>query len=215
MSAFTEPESSVLAEAAARLADPGFAVVRDFLDASTAGALRAETEAFRDAGILREAAVGRGGGKEVRSEIRGDEVLWLDPLALTDAQARYGEAMESLRAELNRALFLGLFDLEAHLACYPAGAFYKAHLDCHRGVSARVVSAIVYLNDAWTPGDGGLLRLYTDPEAGVLGPAADILPEAGKLVLFRSADFWHEVLPARRERFSLTGWFRRRDDAPA
>lgn len=214
MSVSPEPEPSVLADAAVRLADPGFAVVRDFLEASTVRALRAEMEAFRDAGILRGAAVGRGGGKEVRSEIRGDEVLWLDPLALTDAQVRYGEAMESLRSELNRALFLGLFDLEAHLACYPAGAFYKAHLDCHRGFSARVVSAIVYLNDAWTRDDGGLLRLYTDAEAGVRGPAADILPEAGKLVLFRSTDFWHEVLPARRERFSLTGWFRRRDEAP-
>ena len=210
-----EPGSVALAGAAAALADPGFAVVHDFLDVSTVRSLRAETEAFRDGGILREAAVGRGGGKEIRSEIRGDRVLWLDPLALTSAQTCYWNAMESLRSELNRALFLGLFDLEAHLACYPAGAFYKAHLDCHRGVSARLVSAIVYLNDAWTRDDGGLLRLYTDVEAGVRGPALDIVPVAGKLVLFRSADFWHEVLPARRERFSLTGWFRRRDGAPA
>jgi SM-20-related protein len=215
MTPFPEPGSVALADAAAALAEPGFAVVRDFLDEATVGALRGETEAFRDAGILREAAVGRGGGKEIRSEIRGDRVLWLDPLALTEPQSRYWEAMESVRVDLNRTLFLGLFDLEAHLACYPAGAFYKAHLDCHRGGSARLVSAIVYLNDRWTAADGGQLRLYTDPEAGVSGAALDILPEAGKLVLFRSSDFWHEVLPARRERFSLTGWFRKRDDAPA
>lgn len=214
MSVFPEPESIVLADAAAALADPGFAMVRDFLDGATVAALRAETEAFRDGGILREAAVGRGGEKEVRSEIRGDRVLWLDPAALTEPQSRYREALESVRVELNRSLFLGLFDLEAHLASYAPGTFYKPHLDCHRGVSSRIVSAIVYLNDSWTAEDGGQLRLYTDPDSGVSGPAFDILPEPGKLVLFRSADFWHEVLPARRERFSLTGWFRKRDDTP-
>jgi SM-20-related protein len=214
MTSFPEPGSVSLADAAAALAEPGFAVVRDFLDEATVGALRDETEAFRDRGILREAAVGRGGEKGVRSEIRGDRVLWLDPLALTEPQSRYWEAMESVRVDLNRTLFLGLFDLEAHLASYAPGTFYKPHLDCHRGGSARLVSAIVYLNDRWTAEDGGQLRLYTDPEAGVSGPALDIFPEAGKLVLFRSADFWHEVLPARRERFSLTGWFRKRDDTP-
>ena len=36
------------------------------------------------------------------------------------------------------------------------------------------------------------------------------LPQAGTLALFLSADMPHEVLPATRERLSLTGWFRRR-----
>ena len=38
----------------------------------------------------------------------------------------------------------------------------------------------------------------------------DVLPEGGTLVCFLSQRFWHEVLPARRERLSLTGWFRGR-----
>jgi SM-20-related protein len=38
----------------------------------------------------------------------------------------------------------------------------------------------------------------------------DVLPEGGTLVAFLSERFQHEVLPARRERLALTGWFRRR-----
>jgi SM-20-related protein len=42
----------------------------------------------------------------------------------------------------------------------------------------------------------------------------DLLPLAGNLLLFNSAQLAHEVLPARRERLSLTGWFRRRGSGP-
>ena len=38
----------------------------------------------------------------------------------------------------------------------------------------------------------------------------EILPQSGRLVLFLSARFLHEVMPARRERLSITGWFKRR-----
>ena len=38
--------------------------------------------------------------------------------------------------------------------------------------------------------------------------ALDIFPVGGTLVAFLSARYWHEVLPATRERLSLTGWFK-------
>ena len=67
------------------------------------------------------------------------------------------------------------------------------------------MSAVFYLNPDWQAEQGGALRLYlTD------GSTHDVLPEAGTLVVFLSADLPHEVLPATRERLSLTGWFRRR-----
>jgi SM-20-related protein len=34
----------------------------------------------------------------------------------------------------------------------------------------------------------------------------DFLPMAGRLVIFRSDEIEHEVLPATRERLSITGW---------
>ena len=192
------------------LAENGFVVVPDFLSRRTGDALVAEIATLWNDGSYRAAAVGRGDEKQVRAEIRSDHVRWLDPTDLTTAQEGYWAQMETLRDALNRSLFLGLFDLEAHLACFPAGAHYKAHLDRHRETEVRMISAIVYLNREWSPEDGGELRLYTDRESGTDGPFLDIAPAFGKLVLFLSGDFWHEVLPARRERHSLTGWFRRR-----
>ncbi|HMX26231.1 MAG TPA: 2OG-Fe(II) oxygenase, partial [Blastocatellia bacterium] len=66
------------------------------------------------------------------------------------------------------------------------------------------ISCTLYLNDNWQAEAGGQLRLYL-PEGSV-----DVLPEAGTCALFRSDIFFHEVLPATKTRFSLTGWFRRR-----
>jgi SM-20-related protein len=65
---------------------------------------------------------------------------------------------------------------------------------------------ILYLNEDWRRDDGGLLRFWPEENAEAL----DIVPVGGTLVTFLSDRFWHEVLPARRERLSLTGWFRRR-----
>jgi SM-20-related protein len=71
-----------------------------------------------------------------------------------------------------------------------------------------VLSIALYLNADWRAEDGGALRLYL--EAAGRAPYADIAPVGGTLVAFRSERFPHAVLPARRERLSLTGWFRRR-----
>ena len=118
------------------------------------------------------------------------------------------QALNTLRGALNERLLLGLFSLEVHYALYPPGAFYRRHLDQFRGRAFssgdRVISCAIYLNEDWTPAEGGLLRIY-DREL-----ARDVLPVAGTLACFLSDRFEHEVLPATRERLSLTGWFRRR-----
>jgi SM-20-related protein len=44
--------------------------------------------------------------------------------------------------------------------------------------------------------------------------AYDVQPTGGCLVVFLSGEVPHEVLPATRERLSLTGWFRRRGNEP-
>ena len=70
----------------------------------------------------------------------------------------------------------------------------------------RVVTIIAYLNTNWEKDDGGELQIYLEN-----GQTISVLPNAGTLVCFMSADFEHEVLPAKRERASLTGWFRKRN----
>jgi SM-20-related protein len=71
---------------------------------------------------------------------------------------------------------------------------------------------VLYLNRNWGEEDGGQLRLYTDPLDQ--GRYREIPPLGGSLVTFLSARFLHEVLPARRERISITGWFKRRGERP-
>lgn len=161
-------------------------------------------------GAFRRAGVGRGGELRLRPEIRTDQVLWLDPADCTVVQKRYLHALEQLRLAINRDLLLGLFEFEGHLAVYPPGSYYRRHLDQFKGVGSRTVSCILYLNREWQAEDGGQLRIYTHPD----DPAycEEILPVGGRLVTFLSARFLHEVLPARRERWSITGWFKRRDD---
>jgi len=104
-------------------------------------------------------------------------------------------------------LFLGLVSFEVHYAVYPPGTHYEKHRDRFRTSAERVLTAIVYLNEEWRADDGGSLRIYLSEDCTRYH---DVLPAAGMFVLFRSEMLLHEVLPARRERFSLTGWLRRR-----
>jgi SM-20-related protein len=144
-----------------------------------------------------------------RAEIRSDSVLWLDQVADAPAVQAYNAAMDDIMHAVNRGLYLGLAELESHFAVYPTGAFYKKHLDRFRDDDARTLTTVFYLNEGWPQDAGGEIRLYLDPDCQT---HIDVAPEAGTLVLFLSDRFWHEVLPARQQRLSVTGWYRRRSD---
>ncbi len=145
-------------------------------------------------------------------DIRSDRVLWLDDATADPTTVDFLTLMNGLREALNRALFLSLERFEAHLSMYPPGARYRPHLDHFRNSQHRVVSSVLYLNAGdWRATDGGQLRLYLGAEPR--GEHIDILPCGGTLVLFLSQRFWHEVLPAGRDRWSITGWFCRRPTA--
>ncbi|MDX9874240.1 MAG: 2OG-Fe(II) oxygenase [Spongiibacteraceae bacterium] len=178
----------------------GWCLVPGYLDASQCDALRADLAAHRDQ--LRPAGIGRAGNHRRAGEIRRDETLWLT--GGTAPQQELLAAMEALRVELNFELQLGLFDYEAHYARYAPGAFYRRHLDAFRGGSNRRLSTVFYLNRDWREDDGGELVLW-DAEGRFL---AEVLPHDGTALFFLSEIFPHEVLPARRERLSIAGWFR-------
>ncbi len=194
------------ASLAADIAGRGWGVRPDWLAAPLVAALADEARALRAAGAFRAAGVGR--ERRRAPELRGDELVWLEPATASAAQRAVLDRLEELRCELNRECLLGLFELEAHLAAYPPGAGYPTHLDRLRDDDARVLSIVLYLNPGWRAQDGGALRLYL--EAAGRAPYADVAPVGGTLVAFLSDRFPHAVLPARRERLSLTGWFRKR-----
>ena len=187
------------------LADRGWCATGALISAGEARELAVEAIELFARGEFRVAGVGRGSDWRLRPEIRTDRVRWIDPTRPTPAQSRYLERMEELRLELNRALYLGLFEFEAHLAVFPAGSFYRRHLDRSPSAPLRAVSCITYLNEDWQAEEGGALRLYLEADRFV-----DVLPEIGVTALFLSDRFEHEVLPATRDRAAVTGWFRQR-----
>jgi SM-20-related protein len=151
----------------------------------------------------RAAKIGREDREHKNRFVRTDKINWVN--GSTPATAEYLSIMDTLRAELNKQLFLGLFEYECLFARYERGDFYKRHKDAFSGERNRIVSTIVYLNRHWQPGDGGELVIYC-PESG--NEVTRVQPIFGTLVMFLSEEFPHEVLPSQQKRLSLTGWFR-------
>jgi SM-20-related protein len=196
---------SRLAKVCATIAADGYFTLPDFLQPPAVAALASEARRRDRAGEFHPARIGHGERSAERADIRGDRISWLDERSPAPAERALWRALESLRAALNEACFLGLFAFEGHYALYPPGAFYRRHRDRFRDDDARVLSCVLYLNQGWSAADGGALRLYVSESAPI-----EILPLGGTLVCFLAADYEHEVLPARRERLALTGWFKRR-----
>ncbi|HTV94443.1 MAG TPA: 2OG-Fe(II) oxygenase [Steroidobacteraceae bacterium] len=180
--------------------------VRDaFLSPREVRALAGCARARRGRGEFAEGRIGAGPRIAQRTDVRGDSICWLtQPQGA--AEARILGRLEALRQRLNREAFLGLFDLELHYAWYPPGAGYARHVDQPLGRAQRRVSLVLYLNEDWSTGDGGALRMH-----GEQGAQRDIEPLGGRLVAFLTESRQHEVLPARRARLSLTGWLRARE----
>jgi SM-20-related protein len=157
---------------------------------------------------FKAAGIGRHSNFQQEETIRSDKIHWIK--GDTETTTEFLRWMESLRVGINRRLFMGLFDYESHFAYYPAGAFYKKHLDAFRtnkmlGQSNRMLSTVLYFNDEWHSDNGGELVVYAPDGEQVL---EKISPEFGRMVIFLSEKFPHEVLTATRERKSIAGWFR-------
>lgn len=193
-----------------RLADTGWCVAPGFASPELTQSLAQEAATLHLSGQLQPAATGQGAQREIREGLRDDAIAWLEENPASPAQREYLARMEELRQAANRELQLGLFDLEAHFARYPAGARYRKHFDVFQQDSRRTLTVICYLNSNWQKTEGGELRFYLDETGTDDSRYVDILPEGGTLACFLSHRFAHEVLPASRERLSLTGWFRRR-----
>ena len=186
-----------------------FSRVEGFMPPGTTERLRAELSDLYDRDRFKKAAVGNQFNEVVAREIRGDFIYWLHDVSALPAAREFVERTRVLAEYLNRTCYLGIADAEFHYAVYPEGAFYKRHLDAFRGDDRRRLSLVYYLNPAdWQEADGGELVIYRPTDTGE--EKVIVTPEPGLLVLFESQVLEHEVLPARRERLSLTGWMKTR-----
>jgi SM-20-related protein len=192
---------------ATALVRDGWWVGATALDRALCADLLCDLRALDGRAELAAAGVGRAATYRRDPNVRGDRIAWLTDT--TPAQRAFLDALESLRAGLNRELYLGLAEVEAHFAQYEPGARYQRHNDSFIGAANRVVSLVAYLNDDWQPADGGELVLYRTDGTTELERVA---PRAGSVVAFMSETTPHEVLPARRHRASIAAWLRRRTD---
>lgn len=181
------------------LAEHGFAVEDQFLSQSEIDEIL-KAGGFHVSSDFKKAGIGNRQALQIRESIRGDYIKWLDKTDSPGAVNVYLNRLHELVQYLNQALFLSLKDFEVHMTVYPEGSFYKRHLDQFKKDDHRRLSVILYLNNDWKEEQGGQLRMYLP------GRTKDFLPVAGRLVIFRSDEIEHEVLPATRERLSITGW---------
>lgn len=137
---------------------------------------------------------------QINTKVRGDFTYWLDRKRDANLEA-YWDLLDETIHMFNRYCYLSLSGYEFHLAHYPSGGHYDKHLDQFENRNNRMISMIIYLNDAWQLGDGGELEIFEKDGSSFL-----VEPLAARCVMFKSAEVPHAVLEAHKSRFSLTGW---------
>jgi len=133
-------------------------------------------------------------------------------LSLSDATSQrppLGAVVSALRdvlEDLHRLVRLR-GETEVQLAWYPRGSRgYSRHFDAEADDGSRRqrrVTAIIYCNDRWRPGDGGELQLWP---CGLGCGTVTVEPTAGKLLLFLSGCTPHVVRPTHAGRAAVTMW---------
>lgn len=158
---------------------------------------------------FKRAGTGRAKEHAINDFVRMDEISWIT--SNSEANSAWIKWAASLQIFLNRRLFLGLFSFESHFSHYTKGDFYKKHKDAFKGEENRVLSVVVYLNESWSHSDGGELIIYDNQllaSSVTDNKIVTVMPSFGTIVVFLSEEFPHEVLPAKRDRYSIAGWFR-------
>jgi SM-20-related protein len=182
------------------LAEQGYAMIDQFISPSEVANILSLDEFKGGLSQFKKAGIGKRGEKRINESIRGDYVQWIDRRTAGQELKVYLDKLDTMISYVNQSLFLSLKDFELHLTIYPAGSYYQRHLDQFKGDDHRRLSVIFYLNESWKEEEGGQLRLHLPN-----GPL-DVSPIGGRLVCFRSDMIEHEVLPATRDRLSITGW---------
>jgi len=181
------------------LVDDGYIVIENAISQNLSQSLlkdaKIETK-FKRAGISSLPAL------HIDTNRRRDRIHWLDDDG--SVRSEFLAFSEGLKEYLNKTLFLVLTYYECHYAIYNKGDFYETHIDAFKNSVNRVVTTVYYLNENWVDGDGGELVIYDENNSFL----KKVAPKADTLVVFLSEKFPHEVLPAKKKRYSIAGWFR-------
>ena len=181
------------------LVTDGYIVIENALDAKMTQNLLLYAQSLTQ---LKQAGISSSSDLHIDSQRRRDKTKWLEED--NAVQSEFLTFASELKTYLNRALYLGLNDYESHFAIYEKGDFYETHLDAFKNSKNRVVTTVYYLNEEWNETNGGELIVYNEENEFL----AKVTPNANTLVVFMSEKFPHEVLPAKKTRYSIAGWFR-------
>ena len=202
----------------------GLLVIDDALPLSWARSVQDEVATLEQSGAMdatQQEAYG----------VRQDKVVWLTADTAPPSVGLALAYLTSVAHSLNQHLGLELLAPEAAMAtCFDGnGSHFLVHRDnrCDavpppgRGagansheacVNAREVTAILYANTGWAEANGGALRCHVGaaPDDGTGETAReqrDVAPLAGRLVVFKSRELLHEVLPSHSRRLAISMWY--------
>lgn len=182
-----------------QLAENDYVVVDDFISDQMFKEIMDFFHEMESADKLKKAGIGAQQDFQVKAEIRGDFIYWLEENRDVPLNSFF-QLKDELMQNLKRFCYLSLSGSEFHIAKYPAGSFYHRHLDQFHERTNRQITVLIYLNQGWKKGDGGELVIYKDEQEIVIEPIAK------RLLLFKSDVIEHEVLTTNVPRYSLTGW---------
>lgn len=182
-----------------QLAEYDYVIVDDFISDGMFTEIMNFFHDMESSDKLKKAGIGAQQDFQVKAEIRGDFIYWLEEhrdIALNSFFQLKNELMQNIK----RFCYLSLSGSEFHIAKYPAGSFYHRHLDQFHERTNRQITVLIYLNRGWKKGDGGELVIYKEGQEIIIEPIAK------RLLLFKSDVIEHEVLNTNVPRYSLTGW---------
>lgn len=190
----------------------GLVVIDGALSAAEVAAARAEVQRLDAAGQLEEVEC------QSKARIRNDRIGWLTQQSERELPALclVARLLRGLPAEVERhasdaapwgALRVPRTVMAAVYGGSPAApTYYCKHYDGGGKGNPRKLTAICYLNDGWdVERDGGALRAYL-PSARATGAYVDVVPQAGRVLLFDSVTVEHEVRPTFATRCAVTLW---------
>lgn len=182
-----------------QLAEQDYVVIDDFISDEFYKRIMTFFSEAEDNDKLKKAGIGAQQDFQLKAEVRGDFIYWLDEERDRELSFFF-DLKDELVQSLKRFCYLSLSGSEFHIAKYPVGTHYHRHLDQFNERSNRQITVLIYLNKNWKPGDGGELVIYKE------GKEIMIEPIARRLLLFKSDTIEHEVLTTNIPRYSLTGW---------
>lgn len=181
-----------------------YGFTESFMDVNTISGLRDNLFRYRKNGEMHPAGIGKKFDYQKNTLVRGDLIKWIDEHSTDIFERLLLDKINRFITYLNKTCYTSINASEFHYATYEVNSFYKRHLDQFKSEKGRKFSLVIYLNEDWTPEDGGKLSLYLNENK-----IDDLYPLEGRVVFFKSDELEHEVHPSlTRNRISIAGWLK-------